>query len=214
MQIRSAPLNLQVKWKGKLIEIHVDENTTVKNVFEEVEKQTNVPFSKQKYSPSVLRVNDQDKQLFTIKFFAQNKNDTVKLLMIGTPTPDPSTIIDSPISKNVSKNPSSPNSKKEPVEETLEYSELCLNVKNSIDAINKLVVQLSQDIDKNSNCVNANKLKKMKLCWTEKLTQTQLKLDAIHFPEDLPQHERQVLRKLRKETVLLAEKLIVKVESL
>jgi len=209
MQIRSTPLNLQVKWKGKLIEIRVNETTKVKDVLKEVEKQTNVPFSKQKYSPSVLRVNDQEKQLFTIKFFAQNSKDTVKLLMIGIPTQDPSTI-DSPVPKS----PSSSSSKKEAAEEPLEYSELCLSVKNTIDTIKNLVVQLSQDIDRNSNCSNANKLKKMKLCWAEKLTQTQLKLDAIHFPEDLPQQERQVLRKLRKETVLLAEKLIVKVESL
>jgi len=209
MQIRSTPLNLQVKWKGKLIEIRINETTKVKDVLKEVEKQTNVPFSKQKYSPSVLRVNDQEKQLFTIKFFAQNSKDTVKLLMIGIPTQDPSTI-DSPVPKS----PSSSSSKKEAAEEPLEYSELCLSVKNTIDTIKNLVVQLSQDIDRNSNCFNANKLNKMKLCWAEKLTQTQLKLDAIHFPEDLLQQERQVLRKLRKETVLLAEKLIVKVESL
>jgi len=197
MQIRSTPLNLQVKWKGKLIEIRINETTKVKDVLKEVEKQTNVPFSKQKYSPSVLRVNDQEKQLFTIKFFAQNSKDTVKLLMIGIPTQDPSTI-DSPVPKS----PSSSSSKKEAAEEPLEYSELCLSVKNTIDTIKNLVVQLSQDIDRNSNCSNANKLNKMKLCWAEKLTQTQLKLDAIHFPEDLPQQERKVLRKLRKETVL------------
>uniref|UniRef100_A0A7S4M4Q5 BAG domain-containing protein n=1 Tax=Vannella robusta TaxID=1487602 RepID=A0A7S4M4Q5_9EUKA len=210
----AVPAELNVKWKGKTISFSVTDDSTVGDVREEVERHTKVAIDKQKYSPKVLPVDDLNKPLCEIKFFGQRKKPTLNVIMIGTPEPELQAALaaaQQPKPKNTMKKQTRNRTEDKQQSKSASF----IKFETKLSDISTLINQIENEMNANTNAsVKKDTAQKKRLGWTERLTQAQLKLDALCLPpeSEISAEERTTLRKLRKQVVLHAEKLIVAIE--